>query len=272
MGVDGALRQVHKAFHPMAGKVSCCSETQSANSVDSTEEDSHGHLVHVGGIQPVAPSQQLQSKLSCSSSHHLCLPLQPHPMIVDHSLQPFSELERDGGHHKTLVRHKLCLPFLPGCDLPVFSLHSLNDILVISIFWFWLTPVCVDKSNNIRLVSKLCFDLGHLSSLVKHGIVALKVELLLHLMLFLLCQSSASISVLSWQPGAFVPSTTVTFGGISSSVMFWRCTSFPEPWTLSIHRISRHSLRHGSQTGRTRQRVSFCSLLLLCPCLHLCLH
>ena len=135
---------------------------------------------------------------------HLCLPLQPHPMIVDHSLQPFSELERDGGHHKTLVRHKLCLPFLPGCDLPgfsklnsrssqnvkpVFSLHSLNDILVISIFWFWLTPggyhyqrksqdqvmggfkvfkvlpVCVDKSNNVRLVSKLCFDLGHLSSL-----------------------------------------------------------------------------------------------------------
>ena len=30
---------------------------------------------------------------------------------------------------------------------------------------FKVLPVCVDKSNNVRLVSKLCFDLGHLSSL-----------------------------------------------------------------------------------------------------------
>ena len=49
---------------------------------------------------------------------HLCLPLQSHPMIADHSLQPFSKLERDGRHHKTLVGHKLRLAFLPSGDLP----------------------------------------------------------------------------------------------------------------------------------------------------------
>ena len=58
--------------------------------------------------------------LSTGYVNHLCLPLQPHSMVVNHSLQPFSKLERDSGHHKALVRHKLCLPLLPGCDLPVF--------------------------------------------------------------------------------------------------------------------------------------------------------
>ena len=61
-----------------------------------------------------------------------------------------------------------------------------ENILVIPVLGLGLSDVAVDESHDVRLVSKLSLDLLHLSILVKHGQVGLKVKILLdhHLLLF----------------------------------------------------------------------------------------